>query len=37
MIRSHIVPKLLLQRFANEHGQLRELDRADFIQRTRRA
>ena len=33
MIRSHIVPQLLLKRFAsepNEHGQLRELDRADL-------
>ncbi len=33
MIRSHIVPQLLLKRFASEpseHGQLRELDRADL-------
>ena len=30
MIRSHIVPQFLLQRFADEHGQLRALDRTDL-------
>ncbi len=30
MIRSHIVPQFLLQRFADERGQLRALDRADL-------